>query len=115
MDILQALAPALADVPLTILVVSVVGIIVYRVLMSNSKSSDQLYKLFERAIITNEKLSDAISSFECAARAAEKAERGERNEAKREIISELRQTEARIIVAVEKQGLKSDAKTTVAD
>ena len=100
MDWLNTITPALSDVPLTILAVAVVGVIVYRVLASNSKASDQLYRLFERTIVSNEKLGDAIASLERTNREIADAERTRQDEERKQVINALRETEARIISAL---------------
>lgn len=100
MSFIDTIAPALSDVPLTILAIVVVGMIVYRVLASNSRSNDQLYKLFERTIASNDKLSDAITSLEKANRDTSDADRLRHEREQTEIINALQETEARIISAI---------------
>lgn len=104
---INSLAPALSDVPLAILVVAVVGVIVYRVLLYNSRANDQLYHLFERTIASNERLSEAITLLERANRDVAEREQERRLEVADRIINELRETEARIIIEVKKQGSKA--------
>lgn len=100
MDWLSTIAPALSDVPLTILAVVVVGVIVYRVLTSNSRANDQMYRLFERTIISNDKLGDAINSLEKTNREIAEADRLRHEAERKEYITALLETEARIISAI---------------
>lgn len=112
-EFIQSLSPALSDVPLTVIVVLVVAGIVYRIIASNSKSNDHMYKLLERNTIAFDGLKNAIAEQTQAQREIADSTREQTDLVRKEIISELRLTEARLLVAI--QGTKDGNKVVVAD
>ena len=112
-QIIQSITPALSDVPLTVIVVLVVAGIVYRIIASNSKSNDHMYKLLERNTVAFDGLKNSIDANTQAQREIADSTREQTELVRRDVISEIRLTEARLLVAI--QGAKDGNKVVLAD
>ncbi len=110
---IQSLSPALSDVPLTVIVVLVVAGIVYRIIASNSKANDHMYKLLEQNTVAYNDLKKAIEEQTQAQREMADNSREQTELTRKEIVSELRLTEARLLLAIKES--KDGKAAVVAD
>lgn len=121
MDFLSGLGPLAADVPLTVLAISVVFFVVYRVLVQQGKESDyhdkssaKLLELFARNMEVTDKLESAINLLAEVQERVNKYNSDALEQHNKEVLDAIRNTEGRLVTEIRTVGRNSSGSTSSA-